>query len=101
MFHRMLRLDAATRAAYSGRSMVCVPSTAPRARPPQVKRAMIDWWGAGAGRVLLRHRAWSRTLISSQEWLAHPGSVGRPRGCVAPLDAEGAELPAGSIGTIT
>jgi long-chain acyl-CoA synthetase len=100
MFSRMLRLEEATRAAYSGRSMVCaIHGAAPC--PPQVKRAMIDWWG----QILVEYYSGSEgiglTLISSQEWLAHPGSVGRPRGCVAHvLDGQARELPPGEIGTI-
>ncbi|MDB5421244.1 MAG: acyl-CoA synthetase, partial [Brevundimonas sp.] len=41
------------------------------------------------------------TSISSAEWLAHPGSVGRPNDCVVHvLSPEGTELPAGEIGDI-
>ena len=40
--------------------------------------------------------------IRGDEWLAHPGSVGRPFGAttVRILDAEGRDLPAGEVGEI-
>src|SRR5690606_7813476 len=41
------------------------------------------------------------TFISPQEWLERPGSVGRAGlGIVRICDDEGAELPAGQIGTV-
>jgi fatty-acyl-CoA synthase len=41
------------------------------------------------------------TLISAQEWLTHPGSVGRPlAGALHILDEQGNELPPGESGEI-
>ena len=41
------------------------------------------------------------TLIGPQEWLAHPGSVGRAAlGVLHVCDEEGQELPVGEVGTI-
>jgi len=41
------------------------------------------------------------TMISSQEWLFHQGSVGRPvSGALHILDENGEELPQGEIGTV-
>ena len=76
MFQRLLRLDEATRARYDlSRLRTAVHAAAPC--PPSAKRAMIDWWGP----VLLEYYGSTEagaTVISSQEWLDHPGSVGRP-----------------------
>jgi long-chain acyl-CoA synthetase len=45
---------------------------------PSVKRRMIEWWGP----VLVEYWGGSEggvvTLIGADDWLAHPGSVGRP-----------------------
>ncbi|MGH3261842.1 MAG: AMP-binding enzyme, partial [Trebonia sp.] len=41
------------------------------------------------------------TLIGAEEWLAHPGSVGKPMMCVVHiLDEDGNELPPGQPGEI-
>jgi fatty-acyl-CoA synthase len=41
------------------------------------------------------------TLISSKDWLEHPGSVGRPAlGAVHILDENGGEVPAGETGQV-
>jgi bile acid-coenzyme A ligase len=41
------------------------------------------------------------TTIDGEEWLRHPGSVGRPRHCeVRVTDEQGRQLPAGHVGTV-
>ena len=100
MFHRLLKLDETEKSGYSGRTLThAVHGAAPC--PAHVKRAMIDWWGP----VLIEYYSGTegigRTLISSKEWLAHPGSVGLPRGCAVHIvDELGSELPVGQIGSI-
>jgi long-chain acyl-CoA synthetase len=45
--------------------------------PVPLKRAMIDWWGP----ILLEYYAGTEgggTIIDSEQWLQHPGSVGKP-----------------------
>ncbi len=69
---------------------------------PEVKRAAIDWlgpvvveyWGATEGGIY--------TLVSANEWLARPGTVGRviPSFRVFAVDDEGNELPPLSEGTL-
>jgi long-chain acyl-CoA synthetase len=75
-FKRMLELPAAVRSRYRHDSLrVVVHSAAPC--PPDIKRAMIDWWGP----IVLEYYAGTEgggVLIDSQEWLQRPGSVGRP-----------------------
>lgn len=100
MFHRLLKLDADRRRAFSGRShRVAVHGAAPC--PVPVKRAMIEWWGPILTEYYSGTEGVGRTVITSAEWLAHPGSVGRPRDCVAHiLDDRHVELPTGTIGTV-
>ncbi|MEU4691657.1 acyl-CoA synthetase [Actinoplanes sp. NPDC023714] len=62
--------------------------------PQPVKRAMLDWWGP----VVIEYYAASEgggTLITAQEWLARPGSVGRawPGSRVRVLDDDGKDAP--------
>ena len=62
--------------------------------PQGVKHAMIDWWGP----IILEYYGASEgigfTMINSQQWLAHPGSVGRVMlGVLHICDEEGNEVP--------
>jgi long-chain acyl-CoA synthetase len=100
MFQRLLKLDPALRQAYAGESMqIAIHGAAPC--PLHVKQAMIDWWGPILVEYYSGTEGIGRTVITSQEWLAHPGSVGKPRDCVAHiLDDAYAEVPARSVGTV-
>jgi long-chain acyl-CoA synthetase len=67
----------------------------------EVKRAMIEWLGP----ILFEFYGGTEgggCMISAEEWLAHPGSVGRPRPGVRMriLDDEGKECPPGREGTV-
>jgi long-chain acyl-CoA synthetase len=69
--------------------------------PPDVKRQMIEWWGP----VIDEYYAASEgggTIVFANEWLEHPGTVGRawPISEIAILDDDGNELPSGEIGTV-
>lgn len=101
MFVRLLRLPEDVRRRYQVRSLRCVVhGAAPTA--PEVKRAMIDWFGP----VLMEHYGSTElgavVACDSHEWLAHPGTVGRalPHVQLRILDPDGNELPTGSIGEI-
>jgi fatty-acyl-CoA synthase len=100
MFVRMLKLDPAERAAFDVSSLqVAIHAAAPC--PVEVKRRMIEWWGP----VLYEYYAGTEgngsTFITSEEWLAHPGSVGRAvNGVVHICDEDGTELPTGEAGLI-
>lgn len=100
MFVRMLKLPAAVRSGYDLSSMrVAVHAAAPC--PPDVKARMIDWWGPIITEYYSGTENFGTTALSSAEWLDHPGSVGRPVGCVVHIcDENGAELPAGEIGAV-
>ncbi|MFN4091144.1 MAG: AMP-binding protein, partial [Alphaproteobacteria bacterium] len=101
MFVRLLRLPAPVRARYDVSSLShVVHAGAPCA--PDIKRAMIDWWGP------VFHEYYGSTessLISATttaEWLAKPGSVGRAveNATIRIIGDDGRELPAGEIGEI-
>jgi acyl-CoA synthetase (AMP-forming)/AMP-acid ligase II len=75
-FKRMLELPAAVRSRWRHDSLRTVVHAAAPC-PPDVKHAMIDWWGP----ILLEYYAGTEgggVLIDSHEWLRKPGSVGRP-----------------------
>ncbi|HEY1751236.1 MAG TPA: acyl-CoA synthetase [Caulobacteraceae bacterium] len=100
MFVRMLKLDDATRAAYDLSShQVAVHAAAPC--PVDVKHRMIAWWGPIIHEYYAGTEGTGATIIDSADWLAHPGSVGRPAlGVLHICDEEGAELPIGESGLI-
>ncbi len=102
MFVRMLKLPADVRARYDVSSLrVAIHAAAPC--PVDVKRAMIDWWGPVLYEYYAATEGVGITFITSEQWLAHPGSVGRGGvlGDVRICDTEtGAVLPAGQVGTI-
>jgi len=100
MFHRMLQLPDDVRGAYDLTThRHAVHGAAPC--PVHVKQRMIDWWGPIIDEYYSGSEGVGSTNISSAEWLAHPGSVGRPHDCaVHVLGPDGAELPAGEIGDI-
>jgi len=88
-FVRLLRLDAALRSRADMSSLrLVLHGAAPVS--VEVKRAMIEWLGP----ILFEFYGGTEgggVGISSQEWLEHPGSVGKPSPGleVAILDAEG------------
>jgi acyl-CoA synthetase (AMP-forming)/AMP-acid ligase II len=100
MFVRMLKLPKDVRERYDVSSLrVAVHAAAPC--PISVKRQMIDWWGPILHEYYSGTEDIGSTFITSQEWLAHPGSVGRPRGeeCHIVGD-DGEELPPGKAGVV-
>ena len=70
--------------------------------PEWAKRKMIEWLGP----ILVEYYGASEgigpVVISSEEWLAHPGSVGKPPPWlkISVVDEHGKDLPPGEIGTL-
>lgn len=67
--------------------------------PVAIKQAMIDW----VGPIVWEYLGATEGLVSvvgSKEWLAKPGTVGKPGPGVKLLDAAGREVPVGEAGTI-
>jgi len=99
MFVRMLKLPAAVRARYDVSSLECVlHAAAPCA--VDVKHAMIEWFGPIIHEYYGGTEGFAGSTIGPQEWLAHPGSVGRPLTAVHVISDDGAELPTGEPGEI-
>lgn len=100
MFVRLLRLPDRVRDRYDLSSLrVAIHAAAPC--PVEVKRAMIDWWGPVLREYYASTEAVGSTHISSEEWLAKPGSVGRAaKGALHVCAEDGTEVPAGEIGTV-
>ena len=100
MFVRMLKLDESERQRFDISSLqVAVHAAAPC--PADVKRQMIEWWGP----ILYEYYAGTEgngsTALTSEEWLAHPGSVGRASvGKIHICDDDGDEVPVGESGAV-
>jgi len=101
MYVRLLKLDAATRAAHDLSSLRFVASTgAPCA--PEIKRAMIEWLGPVIHETYASSEAGMVTVIDSHEALARPGSAGRPVGGaqIRIYAEDGTPCAAGQVGRI-
>ena len=101
MFNRLLKLPDAVRAKYDLSSLRFVVHAAAPC-PPPIKRAMIDWWGPVITEYYGSTEVSAVTFCTSEEWLAHPGTVGRPwpETDLRIIDADGNTLPAGEIGEV-
>ncbi len=100
MFVRMLKLppDEAERHDLSS-LRVAVHAAAPC--PIEVKRRMLDWWGAIIHEYYAGTEGNGFVYASPDDWLAHPGTVGRAvLGTVHIVDDDGRELGPGETGTV-
>jgi long-chain acyl-CoA synthetase len=80
-FVRLLRLDEKKKASFDGSSLkVAWHGAAPC--PLDIKRAMIEWWGPKIFEYYGSTEGAIISTISSEEWLARPGSLGKPLGNV-------------------
>ncbi len=75
-FVRMLALPDEVKAKYDVSSMRMVAHTGAKC-PVDVKRAMIEWWGPIFIDAYGATEVGTTCSITSEEWLLHPGSVGR------------------------
>jgi fatty-acyl-CoA synthase len=100
MFVRMLKLPERERTRFDLSShQIALHAAAPC--PVEIKRQMIDWWGPILFEYYSSTEGNGSTSITSEEWLAHPGSVGKPFRCEVHIVGEdGAELTTGEIGTV-
>lgn len=100
-FVRLLALADEVRARYDVSSLRCVVHTG-GACPADVKRRMLDWFGLVLYESYGGTESGSTCSIGPEDWLAHPGSVGR---AVAPFEAlivdeDGAVQPPGTEGRL-
>ena len=103
MFVRMLKLPDEVRERHDLSSLrFAIHAAAPC--PIEVKQRMLDWWGPVLHEYYAATEAAGVTLIGPEDWLTHPGSVGRAGLGVLHVCAEGTddqeELPVGETGLI-
>ncbi|MGE0215122.1 fatty-acid--CoA ligase FadD4 [Mycolicibacterium sp.] len=100
MFTRMLKLPEDIRTKYDVSSLERVMHAAAPC-PVEIKKQMIEWWGPIIDEYYASSEAHGSTLITAEQWLAHPGSVGKPlSGVVHIVGEDGTELPPGQAGEI-
>jgi long-chain acyl-CoA synthetase len=100
MFVRMLKLAEDVRDSYDLSSLKRVMHAAAPC-PVEIKKQMMDWWGPVVDEYYASSEAIGSTLITAEDWLAHPGSVGKPMmGGVHILGQDGNEQPPNQPGEI-
>jgi len=99
MFVRLLKLPATERHAHDLSSLAYVVHAAAPC-PVPVKRAMFEWWGPIIHEYYSGTEDIGATTITPAEWLAHPGSVGRPMSPAHIVGPDGAEVGLGEEGTV-
>ncbi|HJM21269.1 MAG TPA: acyl-CoA synthetase [Acidimicrobiales bacterium] len=100
MFTRMLKLPEVDRTSHDlSTHQVAIHAAAPC--PIEVKHQMLGWWGP------ILHEYYAGTEVNGfcyvgpEDWIAHPGTVGRPLiGVIHICDEDGAELEVGEPGLI-
>ena len=100
-FVRLLALPDEVKARYDVSSLVSISHTGAKC-PVEVKKVMIEWWGPVFVDAYGASEVGTTCMITSEEWLAHPGSVGK---AVPPfeamiLDDDGSPLPPGQEGRL-
>jgi long-chain acyl-CoA synthetase len=100
-FVRLLALPEQVRAKYDVSSLKFVFHTGASC-PVEVKRAMLDWWGPVIWEAYGASEVGTTCSIGPEDWLAHPGSVGRanPPFEALVVDDDGNPLPANSEGRL-
>jgi long-chain acyl-CoA synthetase len=100
MFVRMLQLPEERYRSFDLSShRVAIHSGAPCSIA--LKRRMIEWWGPILHEYYSGTESVGFTHATSEEWLSHPGTVGRPWGCqIHIVSGDGQELGPGEIGTV-
>lgn len=101
MFVRLLRLPEVVRRRYDLSSLRAVHHAAAPC-PPDVKRAMIDWFGPIIHEWYGTTESSVVTVCDSAEWLSHPGTVGRAiaGARIEVVGENGGLLPAGEPGEL-
>lgn len=100
MFVRFLKMDPSIKLKYDLSShQVAIHAAAPC--PVAVKEQMIEWWGPILHEYYAGTENNGMTVINSEEWLEHKGSVGRSLlGPLLILDEEGKEMAVGETGGV-
>ncbi|HET6966789.1 MAG TPA: AMP-binding protein [Ornithinibacter sp.] len=97
---RLLKLTDEERARYDLSSLQMVIHAAAPC-PVEVKQQLLDWVGPIVHEFYSGTEGAGFTYIGPDDWLAHPGSVGRSMaGAIHILDEDGEELPVGEEGEV-
>ena len=100
MFSRLLKLPADVRAAADVSSLRAIVHAAAPC-PVPVKEQMIEWLGPIIYEYYGATEANGLTFCTTEEWLAHRGTVGKAvLGEVVIRDEDGKECPTGTPGTV-
>ncbi len=100
MFSRMLKLPAQQKTRHDLSSLEFITHGAAPC-PIQVKHQMIEWWGPIIHEYYGATEGLGFCSCNSEEWLAHPGTVGRVLfGELHILDDDMNEMPVGQPGTL-
>ena len=101
MFIRLMKLPAHTRSKYDMSSLRHVIHAAAPC-PPDVKRAMIEWWGPVIYEFYGSTESGAVTFANSEDALKKPGTVGKisPGAELRFIGDDGGILPQGEIGEI-
>jgi long-chain acyl-CoA synthetase len=101
MMHRLIQLPRDVRERYDVSSLECVIHGAAPC-PSEVKRRTIDWLGPIVHEYYGTSETGMVSRSSSEEWLARPGTVGKPLpGRVVRIyDEDGAALPPNRDGIV-
>ncbi len=101
MFIRLMKLPEAVRRKYDVSSLRHVIHAAAPC-PPEVKRAMIEWWGPVIYEFYGSTESGAVTFATSEDALKKPGTVGRiaPGAELRFIGEDGRVLPPGKIGEI-
>ncbi len=100
MFSRMLKLPEEERARFDlSAHRVAIHAAAPC--PRKVKEQMFAWWGPILHEYYGGTELNGLTYVGPEDWLAHPGTVGRAvMGTLRICDESGEEQPAGEPGIV-
>ena len=99
-FIRLLKLSHEERSRFDLSSLQMVVHAAAPC-PVEIKRQMFDWLGPIVHEFYSGSEGAGFTYIKPEEWLAHPGSVGKSlMGAIHVLDDDRNELPVGEEGEI-
>jgi long-chain acyl-CoA synthetase len=98
-FHRLLELPEEIRGRFDLSSLRhVVHGGAPCAL--DVKRRMLEWWGPVIYEVYSAAELRAGLRVGPEEWLAHPGTVGKATSSVGVLRDDGSPCEAREVGTI-
>ena len=100
MFVRILKLPEEQRRHDVSSLQACIHAAAPC--PVPVKQQMIEWWGPIIHEYYAGTEGNGFVACNSAEWLAHPGTVGKPLTAAVHIvdDDTGEDVPLGDSGTV-